>query len=794
MDIQCSGFTFVSDFDSGNLARVEQVDKKDAGSPNNNNNEVPDFEFNIWTNPDCAGTEFENGNRSWFHFGIKGGLPFMLVKLNIVNLNRQSKMYSQGMAPVFRISPGRNQWERVRDKPTFSTEDNMFTLSFKYRTLENVKATTYFAFTYPYSYTELKASLDAVDTKIMKMSEANARSDPKMDNIYYHREVVCYSLEGRRIELLTVSSHHGITSVREPRLVSLFPDASTPRPFQFVDKKVIFLSARVHPGETPSSFVLNGLLSTLLSREDPVGCALRRLYVFKLIPMLNPDGVARGHYRTDTRGVNLNRVYNNPSLLFHPSVYAARALIRYYHHRCELPDEAEQWLEEGHISDRVSVLSLERGQQEHCSSQTLAEDLLTIMNNNYEFIDTPPNLEESSSGQRSSFHSSPELERRCLVLDDGVGKENDPLLPGECRIPNSQTSVTSTKIKPSDSGLFLYIDLHGHASKKGIFMYGNHFETITENVECMLLPKLMSLNSQNFHFSACNFTERNMYLRDRHGGMSREGSGRVAVLKATGLVRSYTLECNYNTGRMVNILPPPVRENLERRSTMVLVPPKYNPHVFEEIGRALGCSILDLTGSNPNSRLANSEFRNLSGVREWLRTHPLSTENSFLGPAQRTAMKLKNSQQVKPTPASISMPVPPVRMHRLAPLEAKQPSEKKENSSSGGKQRSKLCVSGSGTGVLQVRAKCSAVNAMASGSKTNPLRKVKTNRDDIIVKKGPKRIKISEDPKTKVWNKSQAEDVIVAWRSVGRLEKKSIGESARRHLAPDQRRKKSKPK
>lgn len=64
--------------------------------------------------------------------------------------------------------------------------------------------------------------------------------------------------------------------------------------------------------------------------------------------------------------------------------------------------------------------------------------------------------------------------------------------------------------------------------------------------------------------------------------MSRAGSGRVAVLSLTGIVRSYTLECNYNSGRMVNVLPPTVKENNSKVHTLP-VPPKYTPQIYEEV-------------------------------------------------------------------------------------------------------------------------------------------------------------------------------------------------------------------
>ena len=93
------------------------------------------------------------------------------------------------------------------------------------------------------------------------------------------------------------------------------------------EKPVIFLTSRVHPGETPGSFVLNGLLDLLTDIKSEQGRLLRKHFVFKVIPILNPDGCSRGYYRLDSAAYNLNRFYLNPSKQDHPTIWAAKKAI-----------------------------------------------------------------------------------------------------------------------------------------------------------------------------------------------------------------------------------------------------------------------------------------------------------------------------------------------------------------------------------------------------------------------------------------------------------------------------------
>lgn len=63
-------------------------------------------------------------------------------------------------------------------------------------------------------------------------------------------------------------------------------------------RNVVFITGRVHPGESPASHVVHGLIAFLTS-QDARAKVLRKLLTWIIVPMLNPDGVAAGNYRCD---------------------------------------------------------------------------------------------------------------------------------------------------------------------------------------------------------------------------------------------------------------------------------------------------------------------------------------------------------------------------------------------------------------------------------------------------------------------------------------------------------------
>ena len=383
----------------------------------------------------------------------------------------------------------------------------------------------------------------------------------------------------------------------------------------------------MHPGETPASFVFNGFLDFILRPDDPRARQLRRQYVFKLIPMLNPDGVMRGHYRTDSRGVNLNRMYTDPDFSLYPSIYAAKSLLVFHHvNNCVVPKQprvsSTRTQETQHsngnsiqkpklrsvfakpvpvenvdISGKNKTFNVVYGDSgalkkmnnngrgypalSGITVETYSEDRPLIQppgaNDDNQSVEDLESIQQSLGSLCCSGGVPPDVE--FLDSDDDVAgsqllgqnldtmqSSNDIASGGECQDldddadtdhlgnegsesesendPPATRNVYSShlndpdlrKIPDSESGVAFYVDLHGHASKRGCFIYGNYYEDEDTQVENMLFPKLISMNTAHFDFTGCNFTEKNMYLKDKRDGLSKEGSGRVAVFKAIGII------------------------------------------------------------------------------------------------------------------------------------------------------------------------------------------------------------------------------------------------------------------
>jgi len=92
-------------------------------------------------------------------------------------------------------------------------------------------------------------------------------------------------------------------------------------------KRVLWVIARQHPGETMAEWFAEGLVSRLIASDDPIATALRDVAVIHVVPTMNPDGGVLGNLRANAAGINLNRAWLEPDARTSPEVLAVREMM-----------------------------------------------------------------------------------------------------------------------------------------------------------------------------------------------------------------------------------------------------------------------------------------------------------------------------------------------------------------------------------------------------------------------------------------------------------------------------------
>jgi hypothetical protein len=139
--------------------------------------------------------------------------------------------------------------------------------------------TVFIAYTYPYTFSDLSRYLKTI-------------LNTEKYNLVLGSKVLCKSINGNECKMLVVTDFTGTE-------------------IEIAAREAIFITARVHPGENPCSFVMEGLINFLIS-SDSKAQFLRKNFIFKIVPMLNIDGVVIGNTRTNMAGLDLNRQYRDP--------------------------------------------------------------------------------------------------------------------------------------------------------------------------------------------------------------------------------------------------------------------------------------------------------------------------------------------------------------------------------------------------------------------------------------------------------------------------------------------------
>ncbi|XP_072619082.1 cytosolic carboxypeptidase 3 isoform X1 [Vulpes vulpes] len=276
--------TFEARFESGNLQKVVKV---------------AEYEYQLTVRPDL----FTNKHTQWYYFQVTNTQAGIVYRFTIINFTKPASLYNRGMRPLFYSEKDAKThnigWQRIGDQIKYYRNNqgqdgrHYFSLTWTFQFPHN-KDTCYFAHCYPYTYTNLQEYLSSIN-------HDSARSK------FCKIRVLCHTIARNMVYVLTITTPLKNTDSRK--------------------RKAVILTARVHPGETNSSWIMKGFLDYILGDSSDAQL-LRDTFIFKVVPMLNPDGVIVGNYRCSLAGRDLNRNYTSLLKESFPSVWYTRNMIR----------------------------------------------------------------------------------------------------------------------------------------------------------------------------------------------------------------------------------------------------------------------------------------------------------------------------------------------------------------------------------------------------------------------------------------------------------------------------------
>ncbi|HVE40953.1 MAG TPA: M14-type cytosolic carboxypeptidase [Planctomycetota bacterium] len=266
-----SAISVTSDFEGGSLGKVQQVS-------------ATHFRCAVAGQADQDG---RNRQASWYSFRLDGAKG-REVTITLTELRGEYNYKPAGLC--------------VRDDtPPLVSADGKTWRHLESISLEKDEATfrltaesdaVWIAHLEPYPTSRLERFLDEI------------RGAPHLKD-----EVIGKSVEGRDLHLLTITEFAA--------------ESAAPPP-------TVWLMCRQHAWESGTSFVGEGAIRFLLSED---AAPLRRSLVFKILPMMDPDGCARGGVRFNRHGYDLNRNWDtaDPENPEHrrlmPEICAAKKVI-----------------------------------------------------------------------------------------------------------------------------------------------------------------------------------------------------------------------------------------------------------------------------------------------------------------------------------------------------------------------------------------------------------------------------------------------------------------------------------